>query len=138
MVEWHIRDDKKPSGGKRNSANARTKLLSSRGGVAALTKTDSTVEENRIETKKGLGKTKKVRALALKHANVSDGHGKTIKAQIISVKENNANRLFSRANISTKGAIIRVKVDENEKLAIVKNRPGQEGVVNAVLVEQNS
>ncbi len=135
MVEWHIKDNKKPSGGKRNTINARTKLLSSRGGVAALTKTDSTVEKDKVESKKGLGNTKKTRALTLKHANVSDGKGKTIKAEIIAVKENNANRLFGRANISTKGALIRIKIDGNEKLAIVKNRPGQDGVVNATLAE---
>jgi len=135
MVQWHYRDDKKPSGGKRNTINSMTKKLAWKGGLAAMTKTDSTVKEDKVEEKKGLGKTKKARALAVKHANLTDGKGKTQKVEIIAVKTNDANRLFARANISTKGAIIRVKVEGNEKLAKVTSRPGQEGVVNAKLVE---
>ena len=135
MVQWHYRDDKKPSGGKRNTINSMTKKLAWKGGLAAMTKTDSTVKEDKVEEKKGLGKTKKARALAVKHANLTDGKGKTQKVEIIAVKTNDANRLFARANISTKGAIIRVKVEGNEKLAKVTSRPGQEGVINAKLVE---
>lgn len=135
MVQWHYRDDKKPSGGKRNTVNARDKMLAWKGGSAALTKTDSTVKEDKVEAKKGMGNTKKVRALHVKHANVSDAKGKVTKVEIISVKDNTANRLYGRANISTKGAIIRVKVDGNEKLAQVTSRPGQSGVVNAKLIE---
>jgi ribosomal protein S8E len=135
MVQWHMRDDKKPSGGKRNTVNAVDKKLAWRGGTSAMTKTDSTVKENKVELKKGLGSTVKVRALEVKFANVTDKKGKVIKAEIISVKDNNANRLYGRANISTKGAIIRVKVDGSEKYAEVTNRPGQEGVVNAKLME---
>lgn len=135
MVEWHIKDGKKASGGKRNSVNALSKKLSAKGGVAAQTKTDSTVKEDKRETKRGLGNTYKTRALELKHANLTMGKGKTIKAEIIAVKTNDANRLFARSNISTKGAIIRVKVDDAEKLARVTNRPGQSGSINATLLE---
>jgi len=130
-----MRDDKKPSGGKRNTVNAMDKKLAWRGGTSAMTKTDATVKENKVEMKKGLGSTIKVRALEVKFANVTDKKGKVVKAEIVSVKDNNANRLYGRANISTKGAIIRIKVDGNEKLAEVTNRPGQEGVVNAKLME---
>ncbi len=135
MVQWHMRDDKKPSGGKRSTVNAVDKKLAWKGGASAMTKTDATVKENKVESKKGLGNTKKVRALEVKFANVTNSKGKVIKAEITSVKDNNANRLYGRANISTKGAIIRVKVDGSEKLAEVTNRPGQEGVVNAKLLE---
>jgi small subunit ribosomal protein S8e len=135
MVEWHIRDDKKPSGGKRNTVRARTKKLAWKGGVAALTKTDTTVKQNKRETKRGLGNTEKTRALEIKNANLVTEKGKTIKAEIIAVKTNDANRLFARSNVSTKGAIIKVKVEGNEKLAKVTNRPGQEGTVNAKLIE---
>ncbi len=134
MVQWHTRDDKKPSGGRRNTIRARSKRLAWKGGVAAHTKTDASVEKDIRETSNGLGKTKKTRALQLKHANISQ-KGKVIKAEIIAVKTNDANRLFARSNVSTKGAIIRVKVDGNEKLAKVTNRPGQEGSVNAKFVE---
>jgi small subunit ribosomal protein S8e len=135
MVEWHGKDDKKVSGGKRASINASSKKLSDRGGLPALTKTDTTVKKDKIEPKNGRGNTTKSRALELKHANITDKKGKTTKAEIISVKTNDANRLFARSNISTKGAIIRVKVEGTEKLAKVTNRPGQEGSVNAILIE---
>ena len=135
MVEWHYRDDKKPSGGKRNTVNSMTKKLAWKGGTAAMTKTDTTVTKDKIESKRGLGRTHKARALTLRHANLTDGKGKVHKVEIIAVKTNDANRLFARANISTKGAIIRVKVDGAEKLAKVTNRPGQEGMVNAILLE---
>jgi small subunit ribosomal protein S8e len=135
MVQWHERSNKKPSGGRRDTVNARSKLLASKGGSAALTKTDTSVTKDNIESKRGLGNTMKVRALAVKNANITDGKGKVFKAEITSVKTNDANRLFARSNVSTKGAIIRVKVDGAEKLAKVTNRPGQEGNVNAILLE---
>jgi small subunit ribosomal protein S8e len=135
MVEWHGKDDKKVSGGKRASINASSKKLSDRGGLPALTKTDNTVKKDKVEQKKSRGNTTKSRALELTHANLTDKRGKTTKVEIISVKTNDANRLFARSNISTKGAIIRIKVEGNEKLAKVTNRPGQEGCVNAILVE---
>jgi small subunit ribosomal protein S8e len=130
-----MKDSKKVSGGKRASANAVTKKLAWKGGTAALTKTDASVKKDNIETKRGLGNTKKSRALSLKHANVTDGKGKVTKHEIIAVKTNDANRLFARANVSTKGAIIKIKVGGAEKLAKVTNRPGQEGTVNAKLIE---
>jgi small subunit ribosomal protein S8e len=135
MVQWHYRDDKKASGGKRGTVGARSKRLAWKGGTAALTKTDASVKKDNIETKRGLGNTKKSRALSLKHANVTDGKGKVTKHEIIAVKTNDANRLFARANVSTKGAIIKIKVGGAEKLAKVTNRPGQEGTVNATLLE---
>ena len=134
MVQWHMRDDKKPSGGRRNTIRSRSKRLAWKGGVAALTKTDDSVKTDIRETNNGLGKTTKTRALQVKHANIAQ-KGKIIKAEIIAVKTNNANRLFARSNVSTKGAIIRVKVDGAEKLAKITNRPGQEGSVNAKFVE---
>lgn len=53
-------------------------------------------------------------------------------AKIITVKENPANPHFVRMNIITKGAIIQTELG----LARVVSRPGQHGVVNAVLIEK--
>ena len=49
------------------------------------------------------------------------------------VEENKANRLYTRRNIITKGAIINVKINGKEQTAKVTSRPGQSGVVQAVL-----
>ena len=54
----------------------------------------------------------------------------------MSVHQNDANRLFTRRNIITKGALIRVKLDGSERIAKVSSRPGQDGAVNAILVEE--
>lgn len=57
---------------------------------------------------------------------------KSEKVKIITVKENPANPHFVRMNIITKGAIVQTE----KGLAKVTNRPGQEGIINAVLVEE--
>ncbi|RLF79472.1 30S ribosomal protein S8e, partial [Thermococci archaeon] len=43
-----------------------------------------------------------------------------------------ANRQYVRRNIITKGAIIQTEIGK----AIVTSRPGQDGVVNAVLIKE--
>ncbi len=76
------------------------------------------------------GQTKVKRAKAA-FANVTDP--KTKKASKVKIKmvaENQANRHFVRRNIITKGAII----DTEKGKARVTSRPGQDGLVNAVLV----
>jgi small subunit ribosomal protein S8e len=55
-----------------------------------------------------------------------------IKAKILMVVGNPANRHFVRRNILTKGCII----ETDKGKARVLSRPGQEGVVNAVLIQE--
>ena len=131
MVEWHGKSNKQSSGGKRNTTRRCTKKKAWMGGSAANTKTQEGNEDNR-EVKTGRGATEKVRATSIKYANVCTD-GKTTKAEILGVKENSANRLFARSNIATKGAKITVKVNGEEKIAKVTNRPGQDGTINAKL-----
>ena len=57
---------------------------------------------------------------------------KHISSKILGVVDNVANKNYIRRNILTKGTII--NTDKGE--AIVTNRPGQEGVINAVLVKK--
>ncbi len=133
MVEWNTKSKRMSTGGKRGTVGRCTKKKAWRGGTAAHTKSSEGIEEER-KTKSGRGKTTKVRATAVKFANVyNPSTGKITKHEIIAVKENNANRLFARSNISTKGAIIRIKEGSTEKNAVITNRPGQDGVINAIL-----
>ena len=53
------------------------------------------------------------------------------KAKLKKVIENKASRHFARMGIITKGAII----ETDKGKAKVTNRPGQDGVINAVLVK---
>lgn len=130
MVEWHAKSKRLSTGGRRTTDRRCTKKNAWRGGTAANT---ATGKDSR-ELNSGIGNTEKLRATATKYANVLDNATKkTTRTEIIAVTENNANRLFARANIITKGAKIKVKVGSEEKVAIVKSRPGQNGIVNAVL-----
>jgi small subunit ribosomal protein S8e len=130
MVEWHTKSKRKASGGKRHTIRAATKKKAHMGGKSADTKAANDEKaENRVKT--GRGNTKKVRLISTKFANFYDSSSKkTVKAEIIGVKENTANRLYARSNIATKGSIIQVKVSGKEVDAIVTNRPGQDGVIN--------
>lgn len=130
MVEWHTKSKRLASGGIRTTKRRSTKKNAWRGGEAADTK----VGEETREVNSKAGNTQKVRARATKFANIFDKNTKkTIKAEIISVEENSANRLFARANIITKGAKIKVKIGSEEKSVKVTSRPGQDGIINATL-----
>jgi len=69
-------------------------------------------------------------ALSTDVANVATDDG-TERATIEDVTENGANPNYARRNIITKGAII----ETDAGTARVTSRPGQNGQVNAVLVE---
>ena len=78
-----------------------------------------------------MGGNRKTRLLSADKANLFDP--KTKKHEQVKIKtilENPANRHFVRRNIMTKGCIV-----ETEKgKAKITSRPGQDGIVNAVLI----
>lgn len=87
--------------------------------------------EKKVKKVRTLGGNEKLRAINIKEANILNPKtGKSKKSEIIEVKENKANAHFVRRNTITKGAVIETK----EGLAKVTNRPGQEGVINALLL----
>lgn len=89
--------------------------------------------EKKVKVVKGLGGTLKLRLIRAKEANVFiTSQKKFQKSEVIQVKENAANPHFVRRNTITKGAVIETKLG----LARVTNRPGQEGTINAVLIEK--
>ena len=77
------------------------------------------------------GNNKKTRAKTTNIAYVVDPkNNKTTKTEIISVTENQANIHYIRRNIINKGAIIETQLGK----AKVTSRPGQTGIINAVLI----
>ncbi len=70
------------------------------------------------------------RVLTSDRANLMVSPGKFKLSKIKTVKENPANRHFSRMNVLTKGAI----VDTEDGLARITSKPARHGVVNAVLI----
>jgi small subunit ribosomal protein S8e len=84
------------------------------------------------EKERVMGGNYKVRLKYAAYANVIDpGKNVSKKVKIISVVETPANREYARRGIIVKGAKIRTELG----IAIVTSRPGQDGVINAVLVK---
>lgn len=87
------------------------------------------IKRKNVET---LGGNRKVRLLRCNIANVTDPSSNITKqVSIETVTGNSANLYYIRRNILTKGSIIRTGMGN----ARVTSRPGQDGVVNAVLVK---
>lgn len=86
--------------------------------------------KKRVQSIKTLGGHKKLRLLSEEYVNITDPKTrKSQKAKIKTITGNPANRHFVRRNIMTKGAIIDTEIGK----ARITSRPGQDGVVNAVL-----
>jgi small subunit ribosomal protein S8e len=91
------------------------------------------VGEPRIVSKRGRGGNIKLSVLATNFANVTDpATGKTEKTEIRSVVKNPANVDYQRRGVITNGAILETPLGQ----ARVTSRPGQHGVVNAILVQK--
>jgi small subunit ribosomal protein S8e len=106
----------------------RKKRKSDLGSVPTLPKVGVT----KTRTERTLGGNKRVRILEGNIANILNPKTKKcVKAKIVSVVENPANRHFVRRNIMTKGTII----ETDKGRAKITSRPGQEATINAVLLE---
>ncbi len=127
MGIWQKKKSRKPSGGKYHKF--RDKRKREMGREPAHTKVSDKIKVKKVRT---MGGNYKLRALALNYANVLDPKtGKYQKVAIKDVIENKASRHFARMKIITKGAIIETEIGK----AKVTNRPGQEGMINAVLID---
>ncbi len=135
MTQWHTKSKRKRTGGNRTAARRCDKLLAWKGGDPA--KTIVSEDDERRKSRVVKGSVVKVKQYRAKFATVTaKGQKKAMKAEILNVEENAANRLFTRRNIITKGAKIKVNVEGKEQTAKVTSRPGQTGVVQAVLIEK--
>ena len=85
----------------------------------------------RVKSLRERGGSKKSVLFGINTANIYDPKTKKyIQASIKTILENPANRHFVRRNILTKGCIVETELGK----ARVMNRPGQEGMLNAVLI----
>ncbi len=94
-----------------------------------------------INTTSGEDKKKKVRVRGgdFKPKLVSSGFvnvvidDKGVKCGLLSLVKNPANKDFTRRNIITKGAVLKVETPKGDEIQVkVTSRPGQDGVLNAV------
>jgi len=75
----------------------------------------------------------KVRALRAETATICiPSTGETKRAVIETVEENTANPHYVRRNLLTRGAIIKTDLGH----ARIVSRPGQDGTINAILLEE--
>jgi small subunit ribosomal protein S8e len=90
------------------------------------------IGEDRRKVIRSFGGNPKVRAMRALYANVANrANGEIRKAVIETVEENGANPNYVRRNLLTKGAVIRTEAGR----ARIISRPGQDGVINAILIE---
>jgi small subunit ribosomal protein S8e len=125
MARSQDQSKRKVSGGRYHTA--RTKKKSELAGFTTNTKLDP---KNKIRSKRVLGGNDKKSLLSTNQINVADKKGKVTKTEIVNVVENPANPNLVRRNIITKGAIVETKLGK----AKVTSRPGQEAVVNGILI----
>ena len=126
MALWQGKSQRKSTGGRRRYARGKRKYEIAREVIPTVV-----APEHASEVLRTRGGNSKVRVLGAFKVNLVDPKsGKTKRVDLTTVKENPANPNYVQRNFVTKGAII----ETTAGLARVTSRPGQDGVVNAVLV----
>ncbi len=83
-------------------------------------------------TRRVRGNNNKVALKSIDFVNLSTGDAKVIKTKIIKVIDNATNNDYKRRGIISKGAILQIQ----EGKCKVVSKPGQLGIVNAVLLKE--
>jgi small subunit ribosomal protein S8e len=126
---WHGDQHKHKDTGGRKTTN-RKKRSFEKGFFPA----ETSLGKNKSKTIRKHGGNEKVRLLAVNEANISDSSGKTTKVQIQRVIKNPANVDYDRRGVITRGTIIATNLGN----AKVTSRPGQDGIVNAILIDKKN
>ncbi len=117
---------RKASGGRRKASRGRRKYETDRYSAEPV------VGANKVVVRHTRGYNLKFATKAVEFANVVDPASRKIsKAKITRVTKNPSNKDYQRRGVITRGAIIETEAGT----AKVLSRPGQDGVVNAVLVK---
>ena len=126
-MQYQGKSRRKYTGGRRIASKGKRK--SEIGREAAEPHLDETRRKN-VDT---LGGNRKVRLLRCNMANVTDpSNNSTRQVSIETVVDNNSNKHYVRRNILSRGGIVRTEMGN----ARITSRPGQDGVVNAVLIKE--
>jgi len=129
MGVYQGNDLKKPTGG-RKRPHQKVKRKYWMGRYPTFTRLSN---RERREITRVRGGNHKVRLKEAVYANVVDPQTKTAKkVRILRVVETPANPHYARSGIIVKGTIIETELGR----AVVTSRPGQDGVINAVLIER--
>ena len=130
MAQWHGISRRKPSGGRLKRPNRyRGKRRTE---IAAEKQFTVLGEPSRKVYRKRSG-SQTVRVMYDNIINVNDpSKGKTVRATMVTVLDSPADANFVRRNILTKGAV----VDTDKGKVRVTSRPGKDGVINGVLLDE--
>ena len=115
----------KLTGGRRHPLRIRRKYEIDRYPNEALTEAQETV------TRKVRGKSQKTALKTIDFVNLATADKKVKKTKILKVLENPTNNDYQRRGVITKGAILET---QDGKCKVV-SRPGQNGIVNAILIK---
>jgi small subunit ribosomal protein S8e len=124
MAVWQDRSQTKKTGGKTRSYRKSRKY------DLGSEFSEPEVGERKTITKRTRGGNQKTVAKRSEKVNVAKD-GEVAEAEIESVEENNANPNYVRRSLLTKGTV----VETTEGKAKITSRPGQDGVINAKLIE---
>jgi small subunit ribosomal protein S8e len=125
MGIWHRRAGRTSTGARIKRFRSKRKFEMGR------TPTETLMGESKRKIIDSKGKTKKRPAFRLNMVNVTDAKkNETYRAELLDVEENKANMDYQRRKVITKGTIIKT----SKGRARVTSRPGQDGILNAVLI----
>ena len=125
MALWQGRSKRKSTGGRYRPLRKKRRREIAREQQFAF------LGAERLKLYRTKGGNRKVRVLGAEFANVLDPRTSTTKkVKIVTVKENTSNPHYVTRNITTRGAVVQTEIG----LAKITSRPGQDGVINAVLV----
>jgi small subunit ribosomal protein S8e len=118
---------RKYTGGRRIALRSRRKFELDRYPNEAI------IGSNLIVTRRVRGNNKKMALKTVEFANVSNyEEKKTTRSKILRVIKNTANKDYERRGVITKGTVIETELG----LARVVSRPGQVGLINAILLKK--
>jgi small subunit ribosomal protein S8e len=118
---------RKYTGGRRIALRSRRKFELDRYPNEAI------IGSNLIVTRRVRGDNKKMALKTVEFANVSNyEEKKTTRSKILRVIKNTANKDYERRGVITKGTVIETELG----LARVVSRPGQVGLINAILLKK--
>ncbi len=125
MALWQGKSRRKPTGGRRVLCAGKRKFEIGR------EKQFTRVGTHSAKSYRGMGGNVKMGLIGAEYANVLDKKTNTAKkVKIITVRTNPADPNYVQRNILNKGATISTEAGD----AIITSRPGQDGVINAILI----
>jgi small subunit ribosomal protein S8e len=125
-MQWQGESVRKVTGGRRRPAAMKRRAEIGRAPA------DTHIGPARTRAVRTFGGNYTIMALRADYANVTNPkNGETKKVRIETVEKNTANPNYVRRNLLTKGAIIKTELGS----ARIMSRPGQDGIINALLLE---